>query len=373
MVAEIQFQFMVEKRTDSGEDAEPILFSTDTSIFTGVFDGMGGSGASLCTSEYGSNHTKAYVASRIIREAVNDYINKDYINKHPEKINPEDLKQVCDTRLQEEITKFPSAETKLRSKLIRNYPTTLTLAVAKEEKGNIIVDSYWAGDSRNYLWKKDGFYQITQDDLVNNYDALENLSRDSALSNCVCADNDFKINHRKIKFSKQPFVIFSATDGCFGYLPTPMHFEHLIESTLFNSDNLNSWEEILQNKIREVSGDDFSIALIAKGFKDFKDLKEILGKEKNHHIEPILTLERQIDDTRQELSELEIKLKETINSGWKSYQTTYCKYINSVDGGSKPGPTPGHLCRMDRVLRRLLELCKKTAWLISKKHGSIKK
>jgi serine/threonine protein phosphatase PrpC len=372
MVAEIQFQFMVEKRTDSGEDAEPILFSTDTSIFTGVFDGMGGSGASLCTSEYGSNHTKAYVASRIIREAVNDYI-----NKHPEKINPEDLKQVCDTRLQKEITKFPSVETKLRSKLIRNYPTTLTLAVAKEEKGNIIVDSYWAGDSRNYLWKKDGFYQITQDDLVNNYDALENLSRDSALSNCVCADNDFNINHRKIEFSKQPFVIFSATDGCFGYLPTPMHFEHLIESTLFNSDNLNSWKEILQNKIREVSGDDFSIALIAKGFKDFKDLKEILGKEKNHHIEPILTLERRIDDTRQELSELEIKLKETINSGWESYQTTYCKYINSpVDGGSKSGPTSrlyGCLCRMDSVLRHCWNSATKWFRLISKKHGSIKK
>ena len=74
MTTSIQFKFMVEKSIGKGEDADPILFSTESSAITGVYDGMGGSGASLCTSEFEGQHTKAYVASRIIRDAIDDYI-----------------------------------------------------------------------------------------------------------------------------------------------------------------------------------------------------------------------------------------------------------------------------------------------------------
>ena len=107
----------------------------------------------------------------------------------------------------------------------------------------------------------------------------------SALSNCVCADNDFTINHKEIKIDKQPYVILSATDGCFGYCRTPMHFEHLLASSLFSSNNQEDWERRMKEQIQEISGDDFSIAIIAKGFKDFSELKRLLGKKSTQYVE----------------------------------------------------------------------------------------
>lgn len=189
MVDKIQIQFMVEKSIGKGEDSTPILFSTETSAITGVFDGMGGSGASVCMSDFGEGHTKAYVSSRIIREAIYNYLNDQ------QDVNPDIIKKICRERLEIEKENYPSTKSMLRSKLVRDYPTTLTLASARESDNEILIDSYWAGDSRNYLWMQEGFYQISKDDLIDDNDPLENLSNDSALSNCVCADQDFLINH----------------------------------------------------------------------------------------------------------------------------------------------------------------------------------
>ena len=319
----IQFKFMVEKSIGKGEDSDPILFSTESSAITGVYDGMGGSGASLCTSGYEGQHTKAYVASRIIRDAIDEYISNQGTN-----IDSEALKRICVERLNQEITNYPSPKSMLKSKLIRNYPTTFTLAVANYKNANIIIDSYWAGDSRNYLWIDGGFYQITKDDLVNDNDPLDNLTSDSALSNCVCADNDFTINHKEIKIDKQPYVILSATDGCFGYCRTPMHFEHLLASSLFSSNNQEDWERRMKEQIQEISGDDFSIAIIAKGFKDFSELKRLLGKKSTQYVEEITVQQQRIEDLHKELNESEAALQRTIELSWNNYKSSYCKYID---------------------------------------------
>lgn len=132
MTTSIQFKFMVEKSIGKGEDSDPILFSTESSAITGVYDGMGGSGASLCTSEFEGQHTKAYVASRIIRDAIDDYISNQGTN-----IDSEALKRICVERLNQEITNYPSPKSMLKSKLIRNYPTTFTLAVANYKNANL--------------------------------------------------------------------------------------------------------------------------------------------------------------------------------------------------------------------------------------------
>lgn len=319
----IQFKFMVEKSFGKGEDSEPILFSTESSAITGVYDGMGGSGASLCTSEFEGQHTKAYVASRIIREAIDNHItNQGTIDSHT-------LKRICVERLNREINDYPSPKSILKSKLLRNYPTTFTLAVANHKKGNIIIDSYWAGDSRNYLWIKNGFYQLTKDDLVNNNDPLDNLTSDSALSNCVCADNDFTINHIGVQIAKQPYLILSATDGCFGYCRTPMHFEDLLASSLFSSTDQEDWERTMKEQIQKISGDDFSLSIIAKGFKDFSELKRLLGKESTQYVERIAVQQQRIEDLRKKLMESEVDLQKTIECSWNSYKSSYCKYIDN--------------------------------------------
>ena len=71
----IDFKFMIEKREGHGEDSSPLFLIKDNFCAVGVFDGMGGSGANTCMSEFGEDHTKAYVASRIIKEAVFNYLN----------------------------------------------------------------------------------------------------------------------------------------------------------------------------------------------------------------------------------------------------------------------------------------------------------
>ena len=52
---------------------------------------------------------------------------------------------------------------------------------------------------------------------------LPSLRRDSVLSNASSADTEFHINYRRVEL-RSPFLVVCATDGCFGYVRTPMHF-----------------------------------------------------------------------------------------------------------------------------------------------------
>ena len=60
---------------------------------------------------------------------------------------------------------------------------------------------------------------------------MENLRRDSVVSNAMSADTDFHVSYRKVEL-QAPFLVACATDGCFGYVRSPMHFEHLVLSHL---------------------------------------------------------------------------------------------------------------------------------------------
>lgn len=217
----ISLKFMIEKREGHGEDSPALSLIKKNFCAVGVFDGMGGSGAAICKSEFEGDHTKAYVASRIILEAINNYMKNA---KDVRDINSDGIKSTAHGRLEQEKSKYPTKASGLRSKLVRDYPTTLAITTALQNgDGTHTVNSYWAGDSRNYLWTPEGFYQISKDDLDTELDPLENLRNDGALSNCICADREFIINNKSITVEGK-FVILSATDGCFNYFATPMHF-----------------------------------------------------------------------------------------------------------------------------------------------------
>ena len=85
---------------------------------------------------------------------------------------------------------------------------------------------FWAGDSRAYVFDPDGARQLSTDDLRDPGDALANLRHDSVVSNAMSADTEFHVSYRRVEL-QAPFLLVCATDGCFGYVPTPMHFEHL--------------------------------------------------------------------------------------------------------------------------------------------------
>lgn len=317
---------MIEKREGHGEDSDPLFLVKDDFCVVGVFDGMGGSGAGKCKSDFGDGHTKAYVASRIIKESVYNYMN---YAKSTSEICAERIKNTAKSRLEEEKHNFPPKASGLRSKLVREYPTTLAVVTCEQKaNGDFTINSYWAGDSRNYLWNSDGFFQISKDDLDTELDPMENLRNDGVLSNCVCADREFEINSRSITVSKS-FIILSATDGCFGYFPTPMHFHEVLLAGLKSSKDETEWENYIKKEISNVTGDDISLSLCAIGYKDFHSLKESFEHEKIEGFDEMEDLRKEIDNIKNSIEQKKAALEAKMQSEWNSYKANYMKYINT--------------------------------------------
>ena len=323
----IDFKFMIEKREGHGEDSSPLFLIKDNYCAVGVFDGMGGSGATTCVSEYGNDHTKAYVASRIIKEAVFNYLNN--ANCYSD-INSEGIWNTAKSRLEQEKSNYPTKVSGLRSKLVRDYPTTLAIVTCNlVDDGISTIDSYWAGDSRNYLWNSDGFYQISKDDLDVDNDPLENLRNDGALSNCICADRAFQINNKRINV-KGPFIIISATDGCFGYFITPMHFHEVLLTGLKLSGDVSEWENFVKAEMCKVTGDDISLSLCAIGFEDFESLKTSFSNDTIVGFDEISSLQSEIAELEISIKEKKTQLENSIQAGWNNYKISYMKYIDQA-------------------------------------------
>ena len=70
-----------------------------------------------------------------------------------------------------------------------------------------------------------------------------------------------------------PCVLLCATDGCFGYLKSPMEFEHLLLSTLEASKSVDAWQEKLERVLDEIAGDDQSLAAVIIGYGSFAGLR----------------------------------------------------------------------------------------------------
>lgn len=320
----ISLEFMIEKREGYGEDSPPLSIIRNNLFAVGVFDGMGGSGAAVCKSKYEGTHTKAYVASRIIQEEITNFIKEKVVDE----INSEGIKNTAKKRLEEEKKNFQTKASGLRSKLVRDYPTTLAIIIAcNNENGSHTIKSYWAGDSRNYLWTQEGFYQISKDDLDAEFDPLENLRNDGALSNCICADRDFHINAKEIENVTGKFIILSATDGCFNYFPTPMHFHEILLTGLKKSTDKKNWENFCKEKISAVTGDDVSLSLMAIGFEDFNDLKNSFEHTEISCIKKIEDAQKKIEDLSKKLEDAKDCIEILIQDEWNKYKMIYMKYV----------------------------------------------
>ena len=77
-----------------------------------------------------------------------------------------------------------------------------------------------------------GAHQLTRDDIRDHGDAMTNLRADSV-------DQQRHVRRHRLSWSitlglslRAPFLLVAATDGCFGYLPSPMHFEHMLLTDL---------------------------------------------------------------------------------------------------------------------------------------------
>ena len=260
-----QIRVYQEKIPDSGEDA--LLYAMNNrAVLVGAFDGCGGAGAKRYEKLQGK--TGAYMASRVVCGTANDWFsdccaqNAAFSAESLAARIRENL-AVCD-RLGGESSRFVSS-------MVKAFPTTAAVAVLSDQAGKIRVDCFWAGDSRVYLLNAEGLAQLSVDDLFVT-DALENLYEDGAMTNVISHSKSFTIHHGSLILD-QPAIVFAATDGCFGYLPTPMAFEQLLVNTLARSENVDQWEQILHGVIGRVAGDDYALSAVALDFGSFAAMK----------------------------------------------------------------------------------------------------
>jgi len=190
------------------------------------------------------------------------------------------------------------------------FPTTASIITGKTNNKKISqlkISCFWAGDSRCYMLDFEGLHQLTTDDL-DGQDAMSNLTNDGVMTNVINATAPFEIHFKELTVG-HPCILLTATDGCFGYLNSPMEFEYLLIDTLLNAKSIIEWRIMLNDRMNQVSGDDYTLCVAACGFKDFDNLKSTFV------------------DRREYVSNVYINNPEDVYNLWEVYKKDYSKYL----------------------------------------------
>lgn len=292
----------LEKVPGKGEDSFYYNVNEKTCL-VGVFDGCGGSGAQRYERFQG--HSGAYMASRAAAGAT-----KDWYPEQPDS-TPPDIKS-----LKKKIIDYLTicndvggVQSKLKGLMTKDFPTTAAITMCKHLEKKVEVDCVWAGDSRCYYLSEDGLMQLTEDDL-GGIEAMDNLTADGVLTNCISLSDKFDLHLKSLSVQK-PGVLFSATDGCFGYLSTPMEFEYLLEKSLAEADSVEMWEKSLLTKFQSISGDDATLCGIVFGCHSFAEFQNRMTKRTAFVYEHFV---REIESMSvKEKTELWVEYKEAYN------------------------------------------------------------
>ncbi len=247
---------------ENGEDTYAYRYSDISgNSLVSVFDGCGGIGSKRYANYSGK--TGAFVASRAVCGGVCAWFEND--QSSPEKL-PEYIQRslaVC--------SGFADKTGRLIGSLGKSFPTTAAIIYSEPKSAQIDSTCFWAGDSRCYMLDTEGLHQLSDDD-IDGEDALSNISGDGVLKNVICASAPFEIHSKRLSFNS-PCLLICATDGCFGYLKSPMEFEQFLTGTMLSVKSISEWKTFLENSFRKFAGDDFTLCVAAYGFKSFEDMQ----------------------------------------------------------------------------------------------------
>ncbi|MBO4938592.1 MAG: protein phosphatase 2C domain-containing protein [Oscillospiraceae bacterium] len=303
--------FCGQIRPDLGEDNWCYGFAGDSAMI-GIFDGCGGSGAR--THAAYKSKSEAYMASRLASGAFYECFQKGIF----ENGNPEEAARWAEAYIAQRIRDNvpPKEAGAISIKGMRTLPTTMAAVLIRAgAQDEILVTPVWAGDSRVYLLDGSGLSQLSMDDS-NQPDPMEGQYDDGLLTNLFCADNPVKLNCRTYRI-KPPFMVLAATDGCYGYVSTPMELEGMILHTMLETSSVAQWEENLQNLIASFAGDDHTLCLMSFGYSSFENIQRMFSARYTHlrekYLEKVWTTPWEDRDTRRSL--------------WRDYRKNYMKYL----------------------------------------------
>ena len=344
----VSFGFNLGKIPDQGEDSDPILRVGRDLGLVAVFDGMGGAGGTVYQTPDGPR-SGAYLASRLARDVVErrmvDLLEPDWYLDG--RAAARDIRNAVKDALVERLETLNAPKSGLRSKLLRALPTTMALAAlqrAEPHGSRWACHVLWAGDSRAYVFEPDGARQLSIDDLRDPGDAMDNLTHDSVVANAMSADIDFDVRYQRVEL-QAPFFVVCATDGCFGYVRSPMHFEHLVLAHLQKARSVAAWSSSLQAEIKAITGDDAAMSVLAFGV-DLDDLKRLFGPRvaalEAEYLAPLDAAVDAVAEAEAALEALRRQRVETTSEIWRRYKPGYERYLHpSDDPDEEQGPSSG--------------------------------
>lgn len=290
------FSVAEEMVKHNGEDSFCYKIDNDDFLIAS-FDGLGGSGAKKY--ENYSGKTGAYIASRAVSGVVELWFSESKDDKElPNYI--QDALDICEKHADNKTSRIMGS-------LSKAFPTTASVIVGKISKNEIDAICYWAGDSRCYMLDADGLHQLTTDDL-DGQDAMSNLTNDGVMTNVINASTSFEIHNKELVID-HPCILLTATDGCFGYLNSPMEFEHLLIDSLVKSKNITEWKIALNERMHKVTGDDYTLCVAICGFADFEDIQRTFVKRNTYVVDNY------------------INTQNDVNAMWEIYKKDYSTYL----------------------------------------------
>lgn len=306
------FIFEEEAINGCGEDSYFINNMENGIVIMGVFDGCGGIGARRYPTV--NNRKGAWIGSQVAAYAVDAFIKNNALlfNKNDSvRLQTYIFKTLKEVK--EKITQQDAIM--IGGTLNKSLPTTISIIAAQQlDSCELICEYLWAGDSRGFILDKGGLCQLTTDDIdMNADDAFANLREDGILTNIANGDKDF-ILHSGIINIKEPIMLISATDGCFGYFLTPMDFENVILDSLINAKNPDEWHTLLCSRIKAVTGDDYTMTIACFGFDSFFQMQ-------NYY------LDRRNMLTNEFINSQDGRNESQLEELWKKYKASYyrCK------------------------------------------------
>ena len=243
-----------------------------------VFDGCGGSGGRRYAAFQG--HSGAYMASRL---AMRDYfrwyrkfldqdnvLDSDTIGENL----PALKKRFCNrlSHCREYADSYERRNAAVGGTLMKDFPTTMSAILCDYDEGVFSAGFLWAGNSRGYVLRGNGLAQVTVDDITGTVDAMDCLRKDPPLTNFISAEGDFELRGLHYLLDL-PVILITATDGCFDYFASPMHFEYMLISAMAEADSYDGWRENIRAVLEENASDDFSVVIGCFGYANFESMK----------------------------------------------------------------------------------------------------